>query len=422
MSLTTTPSRPAVTKVNDKVISSHKPEKIGKPNNRDDLIVVSENRNVKELKAAMERLETEEKLIRELLENSDGEVSISPRAFKEEDSSSNTATVVKMLVENKSSHFKQYCDSFYALNSKVSDEYKKWVSEEKTKVIESVECIKEHIGEESSKNVENSEEFENTESAESSESSEGSLISISSTDSECSRKSKKMKFTYNVDFSDQHDEPQVKFDLDMDSFYRSDRKKIINFSKYCRELARRLIQFKRTFALLPLNFSVVQYRDWKRQVTHVFHSKILACPSRFKLVDQLATSKKMEVYLKTACELTTKLFNDLPCEYSDDIDGKRREVGYFAKTCGPMGTLLENLYGPLYKIALMLQASIYLGFGCNEVMFEFNLSEIFNFVSNFKNDLDADLPYRQDVIQWACDLRDFIFEMCCCKPCLPSVV
>ena len=90
-----------------------------------------------------------------------------------------------MLVENTSYHFKQYCDSFYTLYYKVSDEYKKWVSGEKTKVIESVERIKEQLGEEKSKNVENSEEFENTES---SENSEGSQISKNSKDSECSRK------------------------------------------------------------------------------------------------------------------------------------------------------------------------------------------------------------------------------------------
>ena len=418
MSLTTTPSRPAVTQVNGKIISSHKPEKIGKPNNRDDLIVVSENRNVKELKAAMERLETEEKLIRELLENSDGKVSISPRAFKEEAISSNTATVVEMLVENTSSHFKQYCDSFYALYYKVSDEYKKWVSGEKTQMIESVERIKEQVDEERSKNVENSEEFENTES---SENSEGSQISKDSKDSECSRKSKKMKYSKDVEFSEYCDESQIKIDLDMNSFYRSDREKVRNFSKYCRELDFGLHQFKSTFARLPLNFSAVQYKVWKRQVTHVFHSKIQALPSQFKLVDQLATSDKMEVYLKTACELTTNLVIDLPFLNSEDIDGKRWLVGIFASTCEVMSTLLKKLYESLYKIALMLKVGGKVFTSCKD-LFEKYLMEIYNLVRYFKNDLDADLPYRQDVIQWACDLRDFIFEMCCCKPCFSSVV
>ena len=74
MSAPTTPSRPALTQVNDKIISSNKPEKIGKPNSRDDLSDVSEISSVKELTAVMERLETEEKLIRKLLANSDGKV------------------------------------------------------------------------------------------------------------------------------------------------------------------------------------------------------------------------------------------------------------------------------------------------------------------------------------------------------------
>ena len=410
MSLTTTPSRPAVTQVNGKIISSHKPEKIGKPNNRDDLIVVSENRNVKELKAAMERLETEEKLIRELLENSDGKVSISPRAFKEEAISSNTATVVEMLVENTSSHFKQYCDSFYALYYKVSDEYKKWVSGENNKVIESVERIKEQVGEEKSKNVESSEELESTESSENSEYSMSYEISEYLENQEkSSRKSERTKYFV------------VEFDLDMESFHRSDREKIRNFSKYCRELDFGLHQFKSTFARLPLNFSAVQYKVWKRQVTHVFHSKIQALPSQFKLVDQLATSDKMEVYLKTACELTTNLVIDLPFLNSEDIDGKRWLVGIFASTCEVMSTLLKKLYESLYKIALMLKVGGKVFTSCKD-LFEKYLMEIYNLVRYFKNDLDADLPYRQDVIQWACDLRDFIFEMCCCKPCFSSVV
>ena len=351
----------------------------------------------------MKRLKTEEELMRKLLANSDGKVSISPRAFKEEAISSNTATVVEMLVENTSSHFKQYCDSFYALYYKVSDEYKKWVSGENNKVIESVERIKEQVGEEKSKNVESSEELESTESSENSEYSMSYEISEYLENQEkSSRKSERTKYVV------------VEFDLDMESFHRSDREKIRNFSKYCLKLSNSLLQFKRRFARLPLNFSAVQYKVWKQKVSHVFHSKIQAYPSQFKLVDQIATSDKMEAYLKTACELTTNLVMDLPSLCSEDIDDKRRLVGIFASTCKVMSTLLMKLCESLYKIADMRKKGGTAFVTCKDLL-RFYLIEIYNLVRWFKKDLEEDLPHRQDVIQWADDLRDFIFEMYCCK-------
>ena len=250
MSLTTTPSRPAVTQVNDKIISSHKPEKIGKPNNMDDLNDVSKIRNVKELTAVMEMLETEEKLIRKLLANNDGKVSISPRAFKEEAISSNTATVVKMLVENKSSNFKQYSDSFYALYYKVSDEYKKWVSEEKTKVNKSVYCVNEQVDVEKSKILELSQESLSSEDSESSESPEES------------KNSNYLEFT----MLDNHDKPPlVCFKLVVDpvewsndelkKFYLENSKKIVKIFEYCHYKSKGFLRIRKLYTSMTLNYS-----------------------------------------------------------------------------------------------------------------------------------------------------------------------
>ena len=206
----------------------------------------------------------------------------------------------------------------------------------------------------------------------------------------------------------------------MNNIYRADHKKISNFSKYCNELGSSLLQFKSRFERIPMYFIAVQYKVWKRQVSHVFHSKIQAYPSQFKLVDQIAISNKMEVYLKTACKLITNLVIDLPYVNSEDIDDKRWLVGNFASTCGDMGWLLMNLDEPLYEIALMLKVGDKDFTSCKD-LFEKQLKEIFKWMRYFKNELDEDLPYHRDVIQWAYDLRDCILEMCCCEPCCFSV-
>ena len=43
------------------------------------------------------------------------------------------------------------------------------------------------------------------------------------------------------------------------------------------------------------------------------------------------------------------------------------------------------------------------------------LSDIFNTVHYFGTLLHEDLPYRSDLIHWAYDLRDYVFEMGHCE-------
>ena len=421
MSVTTTQCRPtrnalSLQTVNDKAILSPIPEKTS---NRDVVSNVSEISNIKELEAVMERLETERGLVRKLQANRDDKVSISSTAFKEEAISSNTATVVKMMVENTSSCFNQYWDSFYTLYDKVADEYNKWISDEKIKVTKSVECSNKQIGEEEkskssedSKESKSSEDSESSKNSEESKSSEESKNSEESKSSEESQSSEKSKISEDVERSNNHDKSLISFNLDMDGLHRADHKKINYFAQYCRELGSSLLQFKKSFDGLPLSFSAVQYEGWKQQVTHVFHGEIQAYPSQFELVDQMATSDKMKVFLESACKLLSNLVVDLPFLYSENIGEKRKLVENFATTSEAMGSLLQNLYQPLSKTSIMVKV-------CDKDFFVEDLVEncmqdIFNLVRNFKNTLHGDLPYRRDAIQWAYNLRSCALDMCCC--------
>ena len=98
-----------------------------------------------------------------------------------------------------------------------------------------------------------------------------------------------------------------------------------------------------------------------------------------------------------------------------------KQIKNFASTSKAMGTFLQRLYEPLSRIALIVKDS-----PKNETYYEDSikecLNEIFNLARYFKTLLHGDLPYYDDLVKWAYDLREYAFEICLCSPYYSSVV
>ena len=343
---------------------------------------ISETNCVKELAAALERLDMEKEFVNELQSNfhSDKKLAISPKAFKEGATSSNKAADVKMLVENRNSCFRQYSDCFDELRKAVLGEYNKWLCEEEIEVTRSVECSNEQVDEEESKCSEESKLKENL---------EGSEISISS--------------------NDDKDPPRISFEIDFDGV--RDYKKLQNFAKNCRVLATRFLRVKEKIDRLPSDCDTVVLEGLYREVK--------AYPFHFKLLEHTAaTSEKMEVYLERTCDVLSNLVINFPCFESENINEKRKSVRNFAIASEAMGTLLQTLNIPLSKLAYMVET----GSKYYKDLISTSLNDIFNLVRYFKTLLGGDLPCRDDLISWAYDLQDCAFAMCHCEPCFSSVL
>lgn len=324
---------------------------------------------VKELAAAVDRLEREKELVHELQSKfqSHEKLAIGPKAFRGAASSSKSADV-KMLMENRNSCFRQYSDCFYELRQAVLDEYNKRLSYKKIENTRSVECSNEQI---------DGEELKRSEILESSEKDSS---------------------------DDNEDPPRVSFKIDLNGIRNF--KNLHNFAKNCRVLARRFLRFKKKFDCLPSDCDVV--------VLEGFYREIKAYPFYFKLVEQInATSEKMEVYLERTCGLLSNLVSKFLCFKSENMDVKRKSVENFARASEVIGTFLQTLNIPLSKLAYMAE----IGSKYYKDLIIISLKDIFNLVRYFKNIFHRDLPCRDDLISWAYDLRDCAFAMCCCEPC-----
>ena len=160
---------------------------------------------------------------------------------------------------------------------------------------------------------------------------------------------------------------------------------------------------------------MADYNSWERKVFDIFYSEISKYAANFKLLREVATQEKMEVYLKSTSSLLSNLVINIPSVNSGNIGAKRKLVENFTNASEAIGALLQSLHQPLSKVALMVAT------GVKETEYEDRLKscleDIFNLARYFKTLLHGDLPCYDDLISWAYDLRNCAFEMCCCEPC-----
>ena len=194
-----------------------------------------------------------------------------------------------------------------------------------------------------------------------------------------------------------------------------------NFAQYCIALSWNLFQFKNKFDELPSNFSLSEYECWKKLVFETYYDKIQTYPAYYKLLEQLATSKKVGVYLKSTSDLLIKLVFDLPLLNSKNIGEKKKLVEIFASISEAMGIFLQKLSKHLSRIALVvIDGKKHMKYYEDDIRESVN--KIFNLVRYFKTLLHGDLPYYDDLVKWAYDLREYAFEICLCSPYYSSVV
>ena len=291
MSVTTTQCHPVKVNVGSKVLrlKLKKPQVFNNqlrvetsvPSNSDAVSDVFENIAVKELAAALERLEMEKENVIILRSKfySDKKLAISSKSFKDEVTSSDTAAVVKIALDKTRSCFRQYSDCLHELYDAVAGEYNK--RKEKTEVINSVKCLNEQLNKK---------------------------------DSESLVESKISDYVAKL--------PLLSFEIN--SVGIRDHIKILNFSRYCRELASRFLLFKKSFNSLPSDFDMADYNSWERKVFDIFYSEISKYAANFKLLREVATQEKMEVYLKSTSSLLSNLVINIPSVNWGNIGAKRK--------------------------------------------------------------------------------------------------
>ena len=98
------------------------------------------------------------------------------------------------------------------------------------------------------------------------------------------------------------------------------------------------------------------------------------------------------------------------------MDNKNQLIEDFANCCEAMRVFLHNLHQPISKLALIVEKGKE-GFDNYEDLVKSCLNDIFNLVRYFKTIIHRDLSYRDDLIGWAFDLQDTVFELSCCKNC-----
>ena len=371
MSVTTTQCRPVkVLKLKLKNPLEKVPEVTSKSSKSDVVSDVSEITGVNELVAALEKLEIEKEYVHETRKKfySIDKLSISQKAFKDVASSTNTAAIVKKCVDKTSSCFRQYSDCFNDLYVAVADEYIKL--EKQTKVTNLVEC---------------SNEQEDKKDSESSDDAAKPLF--------------------------------ISFSINLGGI--KDHHKLHNFSRYCRELARRFLNFKKNFDSLPSDFDMAEYRRWEQKMLDVLYCEISIYSAQFKLKEEVASSEKMKLYLESTSSLLSKLVSNLPFGDSENMEAKRKLAENFACSFEAIGTLLKRLHQPLSKFALKVAAGKKQTSEHAERLTSY-MEDVYNFVRYFKTLLHGDFPCYDDIIRWAYDLRNCVFEMCGCETCPSS--
>ena len=365
---------------------------------------VSETTTVRKLAAALEKLKMEKKtaLQTRLMFYGEDKLAISLEAFKEA-TCERITNIVNKADELRLS-FDQYIENLNELCNAVSDEHDKRLSEEATKLL--FECSNEQEEPKGSEDTENTDDTESTddrESTENRESTESTENAETSKDSKCPNSNKEL---YHVCF-------------DIDIYGIHDFKKLHDLARYCRKLSICLLLIKGKYDQLPSNFSYSKFIYWRTIFTN-YLDKIELHPAYLKLLSPKASSEKLQIYLKSCFKLVSNFVSNM-CMDPKTMNKRRKQIENFASTSEAMGTFLQRLYEPMSRIALIVKDS-----PKNETYYEDSikecLNEIFNLARYFKTLLHGDLPYYDDLVKWAYDLREYAFEICLCSPCYFSVL